>query len=125
MTTAAPSHTVNAKGPPAQRRLALSHEQMLVRDSGIDPKVVTERDAWTAVNTKELSALGFAGHQQLVPALVLPVWSVNGQVVTYQIRPNAPRTKDGKTVKYETPAGARVVLDVHPRIRPLLGNPLI
>jgi predicted P-loop ATPase len=122
-TTATAVYTTNSKVPPVGRRLTQSHEQMLIRDSGIDPKVVTERDAWTAINVKELSALGFAGHQQLVPALVLPVWSVNGQAVTYQIRPNTPRTKDGKTIKYETPAGPRVVLDVHPRIRGLLNNP--
>src|SRR5262245_55994922 len=106
-----PTYTTNGKAPPAQRRLALSHQTMLEQDSHIDPAVVRERDAWTAINPKELSALGFMGHQQLVPALVLPVWSVTGQITMYQIRPNTPRIKDDKPVKYETPAGARMVLD--------------
>jgi hypothetical protein len=121
--TATPTYTTNGKAPPAQRRLAQSHRDRLERDSAIDHNVVDERDAWTAINAKELAALGFMGHQQLVPALVLPVWSVNGHIAMYQIRPNAPRTKDDKTIKYETPAGARMVLDVHPRARPLLNNP--
>jgi hypothetical protein len=47
-----------------------SHRDMLEHGSSIDPKVVKERDAWTAVNAKELAALGFMGPQQLVPALV-------------------------------------------------------
>jgi hypothetical protein len=121
--TATPTYTTNGKAPPIDRRLAQSHRDMLERASGIDPKVIKERDAWMAVNAKELSALGFMGHQQLVPALVLPVWSVNGQIAMYQIRPNTPRTKHDKTIKYETPAGARMVLDAHPRVRPLLNNP--
>src|SRR5206468_446691 len=59
-----------------------------------------------------------------VPALVIPVYSVTGEVALHQSRPDAPRAgRDGKLIKYETPRGARMALDVHPCIRQHLGNP--
>jgi hypothetical protein len=126
MTSTTYAHPTNGvKPPPPDRRLALSHEALLTT-SGIDPTVAAQRDYWTAVTPKELAALGFQGAQQLAPALVLPVWSVNGTIALHQIRPDAPRTDvDGKVIKYETPAGARIVLDAHPRIQAMLSNPTI
>jgi hypothetical protein len=114
-----------ATPPPSDRRLAQSHQALLAA-SGIDPAVAGERGCWTAVNPKELADLGFAGTQQLAPALVLPVWDVHGRVAFSQIRPNTPRLNgDGDPIKYETPAGARMVLDAHPRIRAMLRDPQI
>jgi hypothetical protein len=41
-------------------------------------------------------------------------------------RPDNPRvSRDDKVIKYEMPAGARQVLDVHPRVREQLGDPNI
>ena len=49
-----------------------------------------------------------------------------GGIATYQYRPDLPRiSKDGKAVKYETPSGTRMVLDVHPFARERLGNPVV
>lgn len=125
--TATQQKTVSTNGAtPAGHRLAQSHEQLLTIGSGIDPSVVAERDYWTAIADKELAALDFAGQQQNHPALVLPIWSVQRQVALHQIRPNTPRLDpDGDPIKYETPAGARMVLDAHPRIQPMLGDPSI
>ena len=46
-----------------------------------------------------------------------------GGIVSYQFRPDAPRIKDKKPVKYETPTGSQMALDVHPAVRDKLGNP--
>ena len=82
--------------------------------------VATERRYVSAARKSELERLGFGRTQQLVPALVIPVWSVRGQVEAYQLRPDKPRLNDvlqGKPRKYEMKAGSRMLLDVHPRLR--------
>lgn len=62
--------------------------------------------------------------QCLVPALIVPVFGITGEVALYQIRPDTPRAgKEGRKIKYETPAKARMALDIHPSIRMHLGNP--
>jgi len=54
--------------------------------------------------------------------LLIPVWNVNGEVVLYQSSPDFPRIRDGKPVKYETLAGGKMVLDVHPSVRGQLAD---
>jgi hypothetical protein len=102
--------------------LAPHHREML-RASGISDAVIADRDAFTATKKVELAELGFAPSQQLVPSLVLPVRAPSGDVALYQARPDQPRMRDGKVVKYETPAGARMALDVPPSVRHLLRDP--
>jgi Protein of unknown function (DUF3631)/Domain of unknown function (DUF3854) len=51
------------------------------------------------------------------------VISTNGECAGYQLRPDAPRMIDGRVTKFETPRGARLSLDVPPRVRQHLGNP--
>lgn len=115
----------NGAAPPGHR-LTQTHRQLLEQGSAIDPLVIDERDYWTAISASELAALGFAGQQQITPALVLPVWSVSGTIGLFQIRPNSPRDdKDGQPIKYETPIGAHMLLDAHPRVRPMLRDPQI
>ena len=61
-----------------------------------------------------------------VPGLLIPIYSPTGEIVNYQFRPDQPRIgKDGKAIKYETPAGTRMVLDVHPFAREMLGDPTV
>ncbi len=91
------------------------HRHALLEESGISLSVVAGRGYCTATTKTELAELGFSGKQRLTPALVVPMYSPAGQLVTHQIRPDAPRTnQDGKAIKYETPAGSPVRLDVHP-----------
>ena len=83
-----------------------------------------ERGYFSASARKTLAQLGFSRSQQeRVPALVLPVCGVTGAVVFHQARPDQPRELAGKPVKYETPRGARMALDVHPLARRRLGDP--
>src|SRR5215211_9253009 len=92
-----------------------AHRRMLLEESGISPAVIAQRGYYSARTKKELARLGFSERQRRAPALVVPMYSPAGELVTYQIRPDAPRQEgDGKRIKYETPAGSPIRLDVHP-----------
>src|SRR5215208_1216434 len=99
-----------------RERLDYPHQrQQLVKESGIAPQVILDRGYRTVKTKAELKRLGFSKMQQLAPALVIPIYSPNGELSTHQIRPDSPREdRDGKVIKYETPAKSRVYLDVHP-----------
>src|SRR5712691_6728858 len=90
------------------------HLRMLRDESGITPEVIVIRGYRTATKKAELAALGFGIAQRLPPALVLPIYNPYGEIVLYQARPNTPRVRDGKPLKYETPAKAHMALDVPP-----------
>jgi hypothetical protein len=57
--------------------------------------------------------------------LLVPIHSPAGEVVNYQFRPDQRRIKDGKPIKYDTPKGSRMTLDVHPFAREKLGDPSV
>jgi hypothetical protein len=106
--------------------LAEQHEKMLLEKSGISPEVIEARGYRTVETKSELKSLGFSERQCNKPGLLIPVYSPTGDIATYQFRPDEPRIdKNGKSVKYETPSGSRMVLDVHPFPRETLGNPAV
>jgi putative DNA primase/helicase len=85
--------------------------------SGISEKVVEARGYWTATDPGELKDLGFSEYQRRVPALVIPVHGIDGEVLFNRIRPDDPRPNPNnpeKIVKYEQPAGTPVALDFPP-----------
>lgn len=102
----------------------LPQHAALLADSAIPPEVVRER-GYVSVDTKtRLEGPGFGGYQRRTPGLLIPVHNVTGSVALYQYRPDNPRvTKRGTVVKYETPGGSRMVLDVPPRERARIGDP--
>lgn len=80
----------------------------------------------SVANASALRLIGFSAAQAgRVPALVVPLWDVHGRVAFHQARPDYPRVRDGKPVKYETPNGVRMALDVHPVTRSKLGDPAV
>jgi putative DNA primase/helicase len=90
---------------------------MLTIESSISSEVVQARGYWTTETEEELRELGFADYQIRVPALSIPVYGVDGQLLFHRIRPDDPRedrNKPGKVVKYEQPAGTGVAIDVPP-----------
>lgn len=101
----------------------LPQHQKLIEDSGIADAVARDRGYRSVTTKAELRRLGFASSQCLAPCLLLPVHGVSGEIVSYQIRPDTPRIRDGKALKYETPARSRMAIDVPPRARAMLGNP--
>jgi hypothetical protein len=101
-----------------------SHHRRLLTDSGISDDVARERGYFTVHAKRDLEALGFGRSQQIVPTLVIPIYGVvKGEPPWFVHRPDNPRIKDGRPRKYEIPAGRKMSLDIHPRVRPKLANP--
>lgn len=103
--------------------LSPEHEHSLVSESGIAADVIAGRGYQTITVRAELRRLGFSDIQARVPALLIPVWSARGEVALYQARPDQPRIRNGKAVKYETPAGSHMVIDTHPSVVRYLPDP--
>lgn len=106
-------------------KLSDEHKKTLIEESGISEEVADSRGYRTVDKKVELESLGFSKAQRNVPGMLIPIWGPNGEIVLYQYRPDEPRIKDGKPVKYETPSGSRMVFDVHPFARELLGDPSV
>ena len=104
-------------------QLSSEHLAALVQGSGLSPDVIRARGYRTLEKAAHVRCLGFSDTQARVPALLIPVYGTSGALVLYQARPDTPRIKDGKPIKYETPRGSRMVLDVHPAARAALANP--
>lgn len=102
--------------------LATAHREMLAA-SCISPETIKARGYFTVTKKGDLERLGFGENQRHIPGLLIPVWSVAGEVAGYQFRSDRPRLKDGKPVKYEMPRAARMALDVPPEAREALGDP--
>lgn len=94
--------------------LSPKHQHELLVGSGITEGAIVARGYRTAATPEQIAELGFSPDQCLAPALVIPVHGVDAGVVGYQIKPDTPRKRDGKPVKYETPAGASMRLDICP-----------
>jgi hypothetical protein len=107
--------------------LVLSSEhEALIRRSAISPEVARGRGYRTVTEKTVLRRYGFSEAQRRVPALLIPIRDVRGEVALHQLRPDQPRlNKAGKAVKYETPRGARMVLDVPPQARSQLSDPAL
>lgn len=98
-----------APAPP----LSMEHLRMLTRESGISGSIITGRGYWTATKRRDLEGL-VKPYQRRAPALVIPTFSPDGQTTSLQVRPDRPRERNGKSIKYETPADSLCILDVHP-----------
>jgi hypothetical protein len=103
--------------------LAQNHERMLTEESGIEREVVESRGYRTVEVKAELKRLGFSDRQCSVPGLLIPLYGPDGGISNYQYRPDEPRIKDGKPIKYEFPANSRMVLDIHPHASDKLKDP--
>jgi hypothetical protein len=106
-------------------KLADNHKKMLVRESRIARDAIRARGYRTLRSKAELERLGFGRAQRNTPGLLIPIHGPGGDVAMYQYRPDQPRIKDGKPVKYETPRGTRMALDVHSFARGRLGDPTV
>ena len=103
----------------------LPHHLNLLKESAISEEVIRERGYWSATKKSQLDDLGFGRKAQRVPSLVIPVYGVTGECEWVAHRPDQPRVADGRPRKYEIPFGARQVLDIPRRVRPLLRDPAI
>ncbi|MFN8474903.1 MAG: DUF3854 domain-containing protein [Anaerolineae bacterium] len=101
----------------------LPQHQALLDASGISAEVASARGYRSITSKAEARSLGFGTAQCRAPALLIPIYDCRGQLATYQLRPDEPRIINSKPVKYETPSGTRMVLDVPPKVRANLRNP--
>ena len=75
--------------------------------SGITPEHAHAR-GYRSVDTKSfLETLRVTPSGRRVPGLLVPQLRVDGSTWGYQYRPDSPRERGGKPVKYETPTGQR------------------
>ncbi len=95
--------------------LSPAHQARL-EASGIDPATIQARGYYTGSSGAALGRLGFARNQLQIPALVLPIYGLKGRTKLYQTRPDQPRINKGREVKYETPYGAKLLLDIPPGV---------
>jgi len=99
--------------------LSPAHQDKLFRQSGISVEVAAGRGYRTV--TKDEDGLnyrenGWGSLVRFMPALEIPIWTPNGRSSVPQLRPDNPRVRDGKVVKYEFPPGESLHLDVHPSL---------
>ncbi len=94
--------------------------------SAISLDVIQERGYRSVLGKTQLTELGFFRSQCQVPGILIPIWSPMGENTNHQFRPDTPRLNSkGKPIKYETPAGSGIHLDVPPRCRGDIGNPSV
>ena len=99
------------------------HIEML-QASGITPEHAAARGYLTADTKAMVVRYGFADHQART-GLLVPLLGIDGQRWGWQLRADAPRTRKGKPVKYDTPAGQRNGIDVPPGVGPKLADPAV
>jgi hypothetical protein len=100
------------------------HAKMLT-DSGIPPEHARDR-GYVSVDTKtRLEGIGVTKAGRNTPGLLVPSLRKDGSVWGYQYRPDIPRLREGKPVKYETPTSQRNGIDVPPGVGPKLDDPKI
>lgn len=98
-------------------KLQKQHRQMLIEGSGLHDGIIKDRKYETVTDPEYLKELGFSPEQAArVPTLLIPLYGVDGgkEPIGYQSRPDEPRIKNGKPLKYETAAGWQMRLDVFP-----------
>lgn len=92
-----------------------------LRASAIADEQITARGYQTITNPRALPP-AFTGEQRKLSGLMIPVRNTQGKTVTWQLKPDTPRSFGGKQAKYEHAKGGRVCLDVPAAARPYLRN---
>jgi hypothetical protein len=100
------------------------HLDMLAA-SGITPEHAVMRGYETIADKRRLVDLKIVKDGRNVPGLLVPQLRIDGSTWGYQYRPDSPRLRSGRVVKYETPYQQRNGLDVPPGVGPMLGDPAL
>jgi hypothetical protein len=106
-------------------QLSELHYRMLSVESSIADEVIKGRGYRTIRDVRDLAELGFSRQQCRPPGLLLPLHTTDGSSPFSVYRPDTPRIKDGRPIKYELPAKCGVRLDCPPVCRPLLADPSV
>ncbi|HEY8597800.1 MAG TPA: hypothetical protein VIL85_05175, partial [Thermomicrobiales bacterium] len=78
--------------------ILLDHHRAQLDASAIAQTELTQRGYFSAQRIIDVKRYGFGEVQCNVPALVIPIYGPDGQIVLYQSRPDTPRLnpKTGK-----------------------------
>ena len=110
------------------------HHLTMLAASGITAEFAMARGYETITDPSRLARLltdqngrdlGIVKAGRNVPGLLVPQLAVNGSTWGYQYRPDEPRLRDGKPVKYETIFGQRNGLDFPLGIAEMFGDPTV
>jgi hypothetical protein len=94
--------------------------------SGITPGHAALRGYETITDHRRLGDLRIAtAARRRVPGLLIPLLRPDGSTWGHQYRPDNPRLRDGKPVKYETPWQQSNGLDIPPGIADQLRDPAV
>lgn len=102
--------------------LAERHLRELRDDSGIPEQLIAERGYRTVTDPGELLALGFDDYQARTPCLLVPLHGVDRSNGRYAIKPDSPRIRDAKLVKYDFQPGQKPIIDVPVRCLPTIAD---
>src|SRR5215210_3209506 len=98
-----------------EKGLSERHRYMLEVESRIAPEVIAARGYWTAETVADLEGVeGVSQNQYYAPALVLPIYGVDGEYHYSRVRPDNPPPDQGK---YIQPADTPNVLDIPRAVR--------
>jgi len=89
----------------------------MLNKAGLSDEIIRGRGYRSARSQPDIQALGFQPRQGRAPALVIPIWGRDGQTATHLIRPDSPRSKDGRPITFELPQGTPLTIDVPARCR--------
>jgi hypothetical protein len=116
--------------PPQARRPAggvviADHHLDMLAASGITPEHAAARGYETITDPRRLALIGIPKDGQRTMGVLVPQLRADGSPWGYQYRPDHPRERNGKVVKYETPTGQSNHIDVPPGVGPMLTDPTV
>jgi hypothetical protein len=117
MTPPEPDATTSQK----PRRISQAHWDELTIGSAIHPDVIMER-RYLSVPARLVPIEAFADYQQR-DGLIIPIVSVSQDIWTIQLKPDHPRTSNGRPIKYETAAKRPQCIDVPHSALPWINDP--
>ena len=85
------------------RPLLDQHHLTMLAASGITAEHAAARGYETITDSIRLANLKIAKAGRNMPGLLVPMLRADGSTWGYQYRPDVPRLRDGKPIKYETP----------------------
>lgn len=115
------NHNWNSPTHPKPPTLTPSHWEELRTGSAIHPDVIAAR-GYRSIPAHLVPLKIFAGYQQR-DGLLIPILSVSGEIQSVQLKPDHPRSSNGRPVKYETAALAPQCIDVPAAALTHLGDP--